>query len=94
MLRLVRQLTNNTAIRLTQKQWERAENLILEELHDLDTAKTIQWMDMRSERDDALADTMKMSKAIHDAINKPKGVVPKSANAYYDQDYYARHYSA
>ena len=68
--------------------------MILEELHDLDTDKTIQWVNMRAERDDAIADTVKMSKAIHDSINKPKGVVPKSASDYYDQNYYDRYRSA
>jgi len=30
----------------------------------------------------------KLTKALHDAINRPKGVVPDSATEFYDQDFY------
>ena len=29
--------------------------------------------------------------ALHDAINRPKGVVPKSADKFYDQTWYDNH---
>ena len=30
----------------------------------------------------------KLTRALHDAINKPMGVVPNSAMEFYDQDFY------
>ena len=35
-----------------------------------------------------MSEIRKYKKALHDAINRPKGVVPESAENLYDQNYY------
>ena len=40
------------------------------------------------EMDALIQELKKMRQALHDAINRPMGIVPESAERFYDQSYY------
>jgi len=47
-----------------------------------------EFCELAAENKDAIAEIDKCKIAMHDAINSPKGVVPKSADGLYDQGFY------